>query len=228
MIFELHTHMLNENPVYLNNSYKGIPVHHRAIIRMVNQDYLALDIHPEQCACFQLQKHTIITGKYLKFPIKAYLVNVDRKFCSAVFSGLTAFTEKMEKITMPCLKPVEVISCEINFSDFKANAHVVDFVLENKHSCIIHLSSHERIPLEVKSEAILAVSIPSAGYPGAVPARLRQIYKIQGEHPAWRYRFTFPLDEPAGKPVKDYLATLKKEIKQDLRDQAARIRQNKK
>lgn len=228
MIFELRSQMLEDKPVFLNNTYRGIPVQHRAVIRMVNQDFLALDIHPEQCVCFRLQKHTVITGKHLKYPLKAYPVSVDEKFCSVVFSNLIVYTEKIEKLAAPCIKPEESVFCEISFSDIKANAQVVDFVLENKHSCIIHLSSQERIPLDIKGQAILTVAIPSSDYPGTAPARLMQTYRVQGHDPAWRYRFAFPLDEPAGKPVKDYLAALKKEIKQDLKTQAGQIKQNRK
>jgi hypothetical protein len=227
MIFELRSQMLDEKPVTLNNTYRGIPVHHRGVIRMVNQDYLALDIHPEQYVCLQKQKSTVITGKHLKFPVKAQLVNLDMKYCNAVFSSPLPLAEKIEKWTTPCLTPEEDITCDVGMSEKRFNAQVLDFTLPGKHSCTIHLSSQERLPLDLKAEAILTVSFPSATIPGAAPARLQQVYRVSGNHPAWRYRFMFPLEEPAAKPVKDYLSSLKKEIQQDLKERADQIRQKK-
>ncbi len=225
MIFELRSQMLDEKPVTLNNTYRGIPVHHRGVIRMVNQDYLALDIHPEQCVCLQKQKTTVITGKHLQFPLKAVLVNLDQKYCNAVFSNPTPLIEKMEKWTTPCLAPDEGIHCDVGLAERRFNTQVLDFSLPGKHSCKIHLSSQERLPLELNSEAILTVMLPSTSFAGAAPARLQQVYRVVGNHPAWRYRFTFPLEEPAAKPVKDYLASLKKEIRQDLKNRSEQIRQ---
>lgn len=225
MIFELRSQMLDEKPVTLNNTYRGIPVHHRGVIRMVNQDYLALDIHPEQCVCLQKQKATVITGKHLKFPLKAQLVNLDQKYCNAVFSNPIPMVEKMEKWTTPCLMPEEVVLCDVGLAEKRFNAQVLDFTLPGKHSCTIHLSSQERLPLELKTVAILTVRLPSTSFPGSAPARLQQVYRVMGNRPAWRYRFTFPLEEPATKPVKDYLASLKKEIRQDLKNRSEQIRQ---
>lgn len=225
MIFELRSQMLDDKPVTLNNTYRGIPVHHRGVIRMVNQDYIALDIHPEQCVCLQKQKTTVITGKHLKFPAKAMLVILDLKYSNAVFSSPIPLAEKLGKWTTPCLVPEEEIICDVGLAEKGNNTRVVDFTLTGKNSCIVHLSSQERLPLEMKVTAILTIATPSAGYPGAASAQLLQVYRIQGSNPAWRYRFSFPLNEPASKPVKDYLVYLKNDIQQDLKDRAEQIKQ---
>ncbi len=224
MDFGLRNLMMAEKDVFLNNTFRGVPIKHKGIIRMANQDFVALDIHPQQCISLKYEKHTIFTSKYLPEILRARLTDLIPNHGTAVFSDLKVYLKDVATLAQTRLSVAEQISCDIKLPKMNIKAKVLDFVLDQKHNCLLHVTYPDRIPLQVNEEVILAIFIPSTESMGVTPGKLLQIYKVQGHHPAWRYRFSFSLSTPAIEPVKSYLDASIEQIKRDLAKQVALLK----
>lgn len=188
---------------------------------MANQDLVALDIHPEQCISLKYEKYTILTAKSLPNVLKARLTDLNPNHGTAVFKDLKVYSKSVETLTQTRLSASERIPCDIKLPKMNIKAVVLDFVLDQKQNCQLHVTYPERIPLQVNEEVILAIFIPSTDSLGVTPGKLQQIHHAQSNQPAWHYRFAFSLSTPAIAPVNNYLGDCLQQIKLDLAKQVA-------
>lgn len=73
----LWSHLREQRPVTLYNSYQGVPVTYAAEVAMVHPDYVGLITHPLQTACIKLERQTFIQSKGLPDLIRATPVSID-------------------------------------------------------------------------------------------------------------------------------------------------------
>src|SRR5512145_944747 len=76
-------------PLHLLNTYRGIPVVYDARIIMINQGYVALNVHPYQATCMALENKTYVQSDTSQDLFLAKTVALDVVKCQAI---LTEFT----------------------------------------------------------------------------------------------------------------------------------------
>lgn len=74
---ELLTHLREQRPVALYNTYQGIPITYEAEVAMVHPEYAGLIAHPYQTVCIKNERRTYLKCKAIPELIRAYPVSID-------------------------------------------------------------------------------------------------------------------------------------------------------
>ncbi len=150
-------------------------------------------------------------------------MDINTSQSSIMVSTLNTYESSLDSVTTPHLLPPEPIFCEIKLAIGMVKVELKEITIENKHSSLVKLAHPNKLPLTPGDEVILAFSIPGTNYPAIVPATLRHKVAPRGLTPVWKYQFGISLAAPTMRPMREYLVSLQKQIKNDLARLAVQI-----
>ncbi|MBG0784300.1 MAG: hypothetical protein H0S79_04285 [Anaerolineaceae bacterium] len=74
---ELRHQLVEQRPITLFNTYKGVPITYEAEIAMVHPSHVGVIVHPYQTVCIQQEQRTYIECKGIPELIRAHAVSID-------------------------------------------------------------------------------------------------------------------------------------------------------
>jgi hypothetical protein len=73
----LRSHLREQRPVTLYNTYEGVPITYEAEVAMIHSEYVGVVTHPFQTVCIKQERRTYIQTRGIPDLIRAYPVSVD-------------------------------------------------------------------------------------------------------------------------------------------------------
>lgn len=74
---DLRSHLREQRPVTLYNTYRGVPIIYEAEVAMVHPEYVGVLVHPFQTVCIKQERRTYLKTGGIPELIRAYPVSID-------------------------------------------------------------------------------------------------------------------------------------------------------
>jgi hypothetical protein len=113
-------------PLHLLNTYRGIPIVYDAKIIMINQGYLALNVHPYQATCMALENKTYIQSDFSQELYQAKSVALDVAKCQAILTEFSRAPLSLGKRMAIRVQPKEPIDAEIYDGEHRIPGKLAD------------------------------------------------------------------------------------------------------
>lgn len=113
-------------PIWLFNTYRGVPVTHTATILSIGQGYVTFGVHEHQAVCLALEGKTHLRGDLLPEAYQAQTVAVDVMSRQAVLAGFTGAGHTLGKRMAIRVQPREPADVEIYAGDRRIAGKLAD------------------------------------------------------------------------------------------------------
>lgn len=115
----LRTHLTEQRPVTLHNTFHGLPVSYEADVAMIHPDFIGLIVHPYQAVCIKRERRTYIKSRMLPALIRAVPVSIDHTNQVVLLKDLHVPKSMAVDLQNSWVAPEKRITVEIASNDGK-------------------------------------------------------------------------------------------------------------
>ncbi len=203
-------------PVRLMNTYRGIPVTYDARIIMINQGYLALNVHPYQATCLALEGKTYVQTESIQEIYQAKSVAIDLVKCQAILTEFTRAPYSLGKRLAIRVQPKEPIDTEIYDGEHRIPGKLADISPIGVGVFIFATYIYGELTFKKGQEVFVDFRLPTSERLIRCRGKVTSVVHQSG---SFLHRMGFAINtNPIGEPLlHEYVAARQEELLEELR-----------
>jgi hypothetical protein len=178
----LRTHLTEQRPVVLHNTYQGVPVRTEAEVAMVHATYVGLIVHPYQAVCIKEARYTFIESKSLPQMIRAYPVSIDYTNHVVLLKQLKVPQTIAVDLDHSWVAPERAIQVEIHTKDSQVlSAEMLGIAMLDENRVRVVMAVPEDFSQIRKDKVELNFQLESKSEPVKVQGEVHSLVKIRNK-----------------------------------------------
>ena len=182
ILSSLRTHLTEQRPVVLHNTYQGVPVRTEAEVAMVHATYVGLIVHPYQAVCIKEARYTFIESKSLPQMIRAYPVSIDYTNHVVLLKQLKVPQTIAVDLDHSWVAPERAIQVEIHTKDSQVlSAEMLGIAVLDENRVRVVMAVPEDFSQIRKDKVELNFQLESKSEPVKVQGEVHSLVKIRNK-----------------------------------------------